>query len=55
MVRYDSTTTDGISAYLEPIFGASGWLCSSSAAQADLASYGFLSIGSSCGSYTQQG
>jgi hypothetical protein len=31
VVRYDSTTADGIPAYLEGIFGGTGWLCGSAA------------------------
>jgi hypothetical protein len=42
VVRYDSTTTDHIPAYLEPIFGVSGWACTSATAKADLKNYGFL-------------
>ena len=42
VVRFDSTTTDHIPAYLEPIFGRSGWACTSTTAKADLKNYGFL-------------
>jgi ABC-type phosphate transport system substrate-binding protein len=34
---------------LPAIFGASGWLCTNSTAQADITSYGFYSLGSECG------
>jgi ABC-type phosphate transport system substrate-binding protein len=42
VVRYDSTTTDHIPAYLEPIFGVSGWACTNTTAKADLKNYGFV-------------
>lgn len=42
VVRYDSTTSDHIPAYLEPIYGASGWACTNSTAKTDLKNYGFL-------------
>ena len=42
VVRYDSTTTDHIPAYLEPIYGAHGWACTSKTAKADLKNYGFV-------------
>jgi ABC-type phosphate transport system substrate-binding protein len=53
VVRYDSTTTDHIPAYLEKFFAAAtaktkGWVCSSSAAKTDLKNYGFLVI-ANCG------
>jgi ABC-type phosphate transport system substrate-binding protein len=53
VVRYTPANADGIPTNLEPIFGGSGWICSSATGQADLASYGFLSLGSSCGTFTQ--
>jgi phosphate transport system substrate-binding protein len=44
---YDATA-------LPAIFGPSGWICTSTAAQNDLASYGFYSLGSACGSLTDE-
>ena len=42
VVRFDATTTNHIPAYLEPIYGASGWACTSTTAKADLKHYGYL-------------
>ena len=42
VVRFDSTTTDHIPAYLEPIVGTSGWACTNTTAKADLKNYGYL-------------
>jgi len=41
-VRYDSTTSDHIPAYLEPILGVAGWACANSTAQTDLKNHGLL-------------
>lgn len=35
-------------------FSATGWLCTSTKAQADLLSYGFTSLGSACGTLTDE-
>ena len=49
VVRYDSTTTDHIPAYLEKFFAAAtattkGWVCSSATAKTDIKNYGFLFV-----------
>jgi ABC-type phosphate transport system substrate-binding protein len=48
IVRYTTSTGDHIPAYLEPLFGANGWVCTSPVAKADLVSYGFIVL-PSCG------
>jgi ABC-type phosphate transport system substrate-binding protein len=48
IVRFAPATADHIPAYLEPFFGASGWVCTSSAAKQDLLNYGFIIL-PSCG------
>jgi ABC-type phosphate transport system substrate-binding protein len=42
VVRYTVGTRDHIPAYLEPFFGARGYVCSTAAAKADLLNYGFI-------------
>jgi ABC-type phosphate transport system substrate-binding protein len=42
IVRFTPSTADHIPAYLEPLFGASGWVCTSSVAKQDLLNYGFI-------------
>jgi hypothetical protein len=37
---------------LPAIFGADGWICKNSTAQADIVDYGFYSEGSNCGAIT---
>jgi ABC-type phosphate transport system substrate-binding protein len=57
VVPYDTATADHIPGAtsprggldLEGLFGASGYDCSSATAKADIAAYGFESIGSNCG------
>lgn len=39
---------------LKTPFSATGWLCTSTKAAADLKSYGFVSLGSSCGTLTDE-
>ena len=48
VVRFSASTGDHIPAYLEPLFGASGWACTSPVAKADLRDYGFTVL-PSCG------
>jgi ABC-type phosphate transport system substrate-binding protein len=48
VVRYSASTGDHIPSYLEPLFGAGGWICTSSTAKADLVDYGFIVL-PSCG------
>jgi ABC-type phosphate transport system substrate-binding protein len=48
VVRYSASTSDHIPAYLEPLFGANGWVCTSPVAKADLRNYGFIVL-PSCG------
>ena len=55
VVRTDTSQLDNVPAYLEPIFGASGYICTSSHAATSLKSYGFLSLGSHCGVTTTPG
>jgi ABC-type phosphate transport system substrate-binding protein len=47
VVRFASTS-DHIPAYLEPFFGARGWVCTNRTARADLLDYGFVIL-STCG------
>ncbi|MGO9083518.1 MAG: PstS family phosphate ABC transporter substrate-binding protein [Streptosporangiaceae bacterium] len=44
VVRYSSTTSDHIPAYLEPFFGAKGYFCTSATAKTDIGHYGFLTV-----------
>ena len=55
VVRTDTTQLDNVPAYLEPIFGASGYICTNAHAATSLKSYGFLSLGSRCGVTTTPG
>jgi ABC-type phosphate transport system substrate-binding protein len=48
VVRFATNTRDHIPAYLEPFFGAHGYVCSAAQARADLLNYGFI-IKSTCG------
>jgi ABC-type phosphate transport system substrate-binding protein len=48
VVRYSAATADHIPAYLEPLFSASGWVCTSPTAKQDLVNYGFILL-PSCG------
>jgi ABC-type phosphate transport system substrate-binding protein len=48
VVRFAPATADHIPAYLEPLFSASGWLCTSPVAKQDLLNYGFFLL-PSCG------
>ena len=57
VVPYDSSTADHIPGSesgapggvdLEKIYGASGWVCTSSQAKTDIKNYGFISL-STCG------
>jgi hypothetical protein len=53
VVRNAGTASDPvIPSYLLPIFGPDGWICTNVTAQADIASYGFLNLGKSCGAVT---
>jgi ABC-type phosphate transport system substrate-binding protein len=42
VVRFATGTRDHIPAYLEPFFGARGWVCTNATAKADLLHYGFV-------------
>jgi ABC-type phosphate transport system substrate-binding protein len=42
VVRFATGTRDHIPAYLEPFFGARGWVCTNATAKADLLNYGFV-------------
>jgi ABC-type phosphate transport system substrate-binding protein len=42
VVRFSAATADHIPAYLEPLFGANGWVCTSPVAKQDLVNYGFI-------------
>lgn len=49
----DSGTSTHVPGYLQPLLGSgnnSGWICTNSTAQSDISSFGFLSLGSNCGS-----
>jgi ABC-type phosphate transport system substrate-binding protein len=48
VVRFATNTGDHIPAYLEPFFGARGWVCTNRTARADLLNYGFVVL-STCG------
>jgi ABC-type phosphate transport system substrate-binding protein len=48
VVRTDNSTADGIPTYLEPIFGANGYICTSGTSLIEM--YGFAPLGSACGS-----
>jgi len=51
----DNAAANHVPTYLQPIFGAgndTGYICTNATAQADLASFGFLSLGSNCGRVT---
>ena len=43
-VRYDPATTDHVPAYLQPLFGSVGWMCTSATAQQQLQAYGFVPL-----------
>jgi|HubBroStandDraft_1064217.scaffolds.fasta_scaffold02325_2 ABC-type phosphate transport system substrate-binding protein len=42
VVRWTKDTPSNIPRYLEPLFGANGWVCKSSTAHTDMTDYGFL-------------
>lgn len=48
----------GVPSYLQGVFGSgagTGWICTDPTAQADLDSFGFLSLGENCGTIFQEG
>jgi ABC-type phosphate transport system substrate-binding protein len=52
VVRFDGTTTDHIPVYLRPFFDTAangGWICGSATAHTDIQAYGFVNLGTACG------
>lgn len=52
----DNGTTSHVPTYLRTLLGAgndTGWICTNATAQADIASYGFLSLGTNCGTVSK--
>ena len=49
VVPYTTSTADHIPANLEPLFGASGWVCKNATARTDLLDYGFVVHNTTCG------
>ncbi len=52
----DSGAKTHVPTYLQALLGAgndTGWICTNATAQADIASYGFLSLGTNCGTVSK--